>query len=185
MVVDLHCLLVLGVEESMQDLLDPSVNLSFVTPYVAMRVYVLPNMLSDPFSVSTPIGESIKAKKVYRKCLVSLFHRVTHVGLVELDIVRFRCYSCVTHIDDDKKDLVQDVCILARLAVQLVDSTKSGVMVYNRSESSFVSDVKAEKGLDLNLVELKKAVLKESVKTSSNGEMVYWCTLESRSFGFS
>ncbi|WMV45485.1 hypothetical protein MTR67_038870 [Solanum verrucosum] len=55
---------------------------------------------------------------------------------------------CVAHIEEEKKELVRDVHRLARLGVQLVDSTKGGVMVHNGSESSFVADVKTKQGLD-------------------------------------
>ncbi|WMV46053.1 hypothetical protein MTR67_039438 [Solanum verrucosum] len=70
----------------------------------------------------------------------------------------------VTHIKEEKKELVRDVHRLARLGVQLVDSTKGGVMVHNGSESSFLADVKSEQGLDPILIELKEAVLKKSVE---------------------
>ena len=39
--------------------------LSFVIPYVAMRFDVLPDVLLKPFSISTRIGDSILAKRVY------------------------------------------------------------------------------------------------------------------------
>ncbi|KAH0743245.1 hypothetical protein KY290_031238 [Solanum tuberosum] len=54
-------------------LLNPGANLYFVTPFFAMRLDVLPDVLSDPFSVSTPIGDSIVAKRVYRKTRVVKF----------------------------------------------------------------------------------------------------------------
>ena len=38
-------------------LLDRGASLSFVTPYVEMNFDVLPEKLSEPFSVSTPIGD--------------------------------------------------------------------------------------------------------------------------------
>ncbi|WMV54863.1 hypothetical protein MTR67_048248, partial [Solanum verrucosum] len=75
----------------------------------------------------------------------------------------------VAHIEDDKKELVRDVHRLARLRVQLVESTKGGVMFHNGIESSFVVDVKAKKGIDPTLVELKEAVLKKSVEDFSQG----------------
>jgi len=56
-----------------------------------------------------------------------------------------------------------------QLGVELVDSTKGGVMVHNGSESSFVADVKSKQGLDPILVELKEEVLKKSVKAFSRG----------------
>ncbi|WMV38295.1 hypothetical protein MTR67_031680 [Solanum verrucosum] len=46
-------------------LLDPGATLSLVTPYVAMRFDVLLDFLIDLFPISTPIGESIVAKRVY------------------------------------------------------------------------------------------------------------------------
>uniref|UniRef100_M1DCD2 Gag-pol polyprotein n=1 Tax=Solanum tuberosum TaxID=4113 RepID=M1DCD2_SOLTU len=70
-------------------LLDAGATLSFVTPYVAMRFDVLPDVLLEPFSISTLVGDSIVAKRVYRKCPVSLSHRVTLVDLVELDMLDF------------------------------------------------------------------------------------------------
>ncbi|WMV25033.1 hypothetical protein MTR67_018418 [Solanum verrucosum] len=68
---------------------DPGGTLSFVTPYVAMRFDVFPNVLLEPFIVSSPIGDSVVAKRVYRKCPISLSHRVTLVDLVELDMLEF------------------------------------------------------------------------------------------------
>ncbi|WMV45657.1 hypothetical protein MTR67_039042 [Solanum verrucosum] len=79
----------------------------------------------------------------------------------------------IAHIEDGKKELVQDVHGLARLGVRLVDSIKGGGMVHNGSKSSFVSDVKAKQGLDPILVELKEAMLKKSVAAfSQRGDSV-------------
>ncbi|KAG5615358.1 hypothetical protein H5410_015182 [Solanum commersonii] len=52
-------------------LLDPGASLSFVTLYVAMNFDVLPKKLCDPFSVYTPVGESILTERVYRDCTIS------------------------------------------------------------------------------------------------------------------
>jgi len=73
----------------------------------------------------------------------------------------------VSHVDDDKKELVRDVCRFANLGVRLVDSTKCGVMVQNGSKSSFLSDVKAKQCVDPILVELKEAVVKKYVEAFS------------------
>ncbi|KAH0685720.1 hypothetical protein KY290_017248 [Solanum tuberosum] len=70
-------------------LLDPGANLSFVTPLVAIKFDMLPEILDKPFSVSTPVGDSIVAKRVYRGCPVALPNRVTLVDLVELDMLDF------------------------------------------------------------------------------------------------
>jgi len=51
-----------------------------------MRFDVGPEILSNPFHISTLVGDSIVAKKVYRNCRVSVSHRATHVDLVEFDM---------------------------------------------------------------------------------------------------
>ncbi|KAH0679012.1 hypothetical protein KY284_020097 [Solanum tuberosum] len=70
-------------------LLDLGASLSFVTPYVAMNFDVHPEQLLEPFSVSTPVGESILAERVYRDCTISVNHKSTMANLVELDMVDF------------------------------------------------------------------------------------------------
>ncbi|XP_049390732.1 uncharacterized protein LOC125855100 [Solanum stenotomum] len=44
--------------------LDPGATLTFVTPYVAMRFDVLPDVLLEPFSISTPVGHSVLAGRI-------------------------------------------------------------------------------------------------------------------------
>ncbi|KAG5603456.1 hypothetical protein H5410_034826 [Solanum commersonii] len=68
---------------------NPGLSLSFVTPYVAMNFDVLPEQLSEPVSVSMPVGESILAERVYRDCPVSVNHKSTMAALIELDMVDF------------------------------------------------------------------------------------------------
>ena len=60
-------------------LFDPSATLSFVTPQVGKKFDILPNILHESFIVSTKVGESIVAKRVYRNCPIMLPNRVTHV----------------------------------------------------------------------------------------------------------
>ncbi|KAH0748577.1 hypothetical protein KY290_027809 [Solanum tuberosum] len=50
---------------------------------------VIPEQLSKPFNVSTVIGESILAERVYRDCSISVNHKSTTADLVELDMVDF------------------------------------------------------------------------------------------------
>ncbi|XP_049363320.1 uncharacterized protein LOC125828059 [Solanum verrucosum] len=47
------------------------------------------DVVTDPFSVSTPVGDSVLADRVYRKCPISLSHRVTLVDLIELHMLDF------------------------------------------------------------------------------------------------
>ncbi|WMV09239.1 hypothetical protein MTR67_002624 [Solanum verrucosum] len=81
-------------------------SLSFVTPYIAMRFDILPKQLLEPFTVSTHVGESILAEKVYRDYANSINHKDTMVDLVELDMVDFDVLigmdwlnACYTSID--------------------------------------------------------------------------------------
>ena len=70
-------------------LLDLGATLSFVTLLVARMFDILPDVLIEPFSVCTPMVDSIIPKRVYRKCLVMLPNRVTLVDLVEFDMCYF------------------------------------------------------------------------------------------------
>ena len=44
-------------------LLDLGATLSFFTPVVAKKFDILPDIFHEPFLVSTPVGESVVAKK--------------------------------------------------------------------------------------------------------------------------
>ncbi|XP_049406156.1 uncharacterized protein LOC125869760 [Solanum stenotomum] len=66
-------------------LLDTVATLSFVTPYVAMMFDILLDVLLDPFYVSTPVGDSIMAKRVYRMCLISLSHMLDFDVILVMD----------------------------------------------------------------------------------------------------
>ena len=41
--------------------------------------------------ISTPVGESVIVEKMYRSCLVTFMGSNTHVDLVILELVDFRC----------------------------------------------------------------------------------------------
>ena len=61
------------------DLLDPGATLSFDTPLVARKFDILPDILNEPFMVTTLVGKLVVAKRVYRSCPIMLLNRVTHV----------------------------------------------------------------------------------------------------------
>ena len=63
--------------------------MSFVTPYIAVQFSVSPETLSEPFSVSTPVGDPVIARRVYRNCPVTVSQKVTSADLVELEMVDF------------------------------------------------------------------------------------------------
>ena len=50
----------------------------------------------------------------------------------------------ITHVEDSKKKLVQEVHQLSQLGVRLVDSAEGSVWVQSSSESSLVSKVKKQ-----------------------------------------
>lgn len=63
-------------------LLDPDDIFYFVTPLVSIRFYILREVFYESFSVSTPVGDSINVKRVYKGFPISLPIRVTLVDLV-------------------------------------------------------------------------------------------------------
>ncbi|XP_070018334.1 uncharacterized protein [Nicotiana sylvestris] len=87
-------------------LIDPSSTLSYVTPFVAMEFGIEPDQLHEPFSVSTLVGESITAARVYRGYVVTVRGRDTVADLIELGMVDFDVimgmnwlYSCFAKLD--------------------------------------------------------------------------------------
>ena len=47
---------------------------------MAMKFYMLLDLLDEPVSVSTPVGDSGAAKRFYRSCTISLTNIVTLVN---------------------------------------------------------------------------------------------------------
>ncbi|XP_070039528.1 uncharacterized protein [Nicotiana tomentosiformis] len=70
-------------------LIDHGSTLSYATPYVAMEFGIKPKQLLEPFSVSTPVGESIVAARVYWGCVVTVRGWDTVADLFELGMVDF------------------------------------------------------------------------------------------------
>ena len=74
---------------------------------------ILPKKLSEFFCVSTPVGESILAERVYHDCTISINYKDTIADLVELamvdlDIIQgmnwlYACYASV----DSRTQLVK------------------------------------------------------------------------------
>ncbi|KAH0706063.1 hypothetical protein KY285_010594 [Solanum tuberosum] len=70
-------------------LIDPGSTLSYVTPLIAEKFKRTPELVVKPFEVSTPIGDSIIARRVYHNCIITVCDRDTLADLVELEIVDF------------------------------------------------------------------------------------------------
>ncbi|XP_070007837.1 uncharacterized protein [Nicotiana sylvestris] len=87
-------------------LIDPGSTLSYVTLFVSMEFGIEPDQLHEPFSVSTPVCESITATRVYKGCVVMVWGRDTTADLIELGMVDFDVimrmdwlYSCFDKLD--------------------------------------------------------------------------------------
>ncbi|KAF3629492.1 putative ribonuclease H protein-like [Capsicum annuum] len=70
-------------------LMDLGSSFSYVTPLVAINFEMDPELISEPILVSTPIGESFIAKRVYKKYPITVFHLVMYADLIELDMIDF------------------------------------------------------------------------------------------------
>ena len=57
-------------------LLDPGDTHSFVTPYIVVKFSVSLETLSEPFSISTPVGDQVIARQLYRNCPVKVSQKV-------------------------------------------------------------------------------------------------------------
>ena len=72
----------------MYALLDPGAMSSFVTPIITMK-FEITDISNEPFSVSTPVGDSVVDKRVCKGFPISLTNRVTLFYLIELDMLDF------------------------------------------------------------------------------------------------
>ena len=61
----------------------------FVTPLVAMKLEILPDILDEPFLVSTLVGDSLVTEKFCEGCPISFTNKATLVYFVELDMLDF------------------------------------------------------------------------------------------------
>ena len=58
-------------------LLDLGATLLFVTLLVAKKFGIFPDILNEPFMVTTPVGESGVAERIYRNCPIMLPNRIS------------------------------------------------------------------------------------------------------------
>ena len=65
----------------------------------------------------------------------------------------------ISHIEDSKKKMAQEIHHLSRLGVRFFDSSEGGVCVQSSTKLSLVSEVKKKKqDRDPSLIKLKKSV---------------------------
>nr|XP_016502050.1 PREDICTED: uncharacterized protein LOC107820302 [Nicotiana tabacum] len=70
-------------------LIDPGSTHSYMSSYFALRFSRQPELLSDPFLVATPVGESLLAEYVHRDCQIQVEGRDTLADLIVLDMIDF------------------------------------------------------------------------------------------------
>ena len=75
----------------------------------------------------------------------------------------------VAHVEEERKELANDVHRLARLGVRLMSISDSDVTVQTESKSSLVVKVKEKQDSDPILLELKDAVHQQRVEVLSQG----------------
>ena len=54
--------------------MDPDSSFSYVTPLVAVNFEMDPELIFETILVCTLVGESVIAKRVYKKCPITVFH---------------------------------------------------------------------------------------------------------------
>ena len=75
----------------------------------------------------------------------------------------------VSHFEEQRKELVNDVHRLARLGVRLMIISDSGVTFENGAKSSFVVEVKENQHSGTILLEVKNVVHNQRVEVLSQG----------------
>ncbi|KAH0655149.1 hypothetical protein KY290_030942 [Solanum tuberosum] len=89
-----------------QNFIDEVKKIFGVMQITAVNFKVSPKTLSEPFSVSTPVGDLVIARRVYRNCPVTVSQKATSADLVELEMVYFDVilgidwlHSCYASVD--------------------------------------------------------------------------------------
>ncbi|XP_070021856.1 uncharacterized protein [Nicotiana sylvestris] len=90
----------------MYALIYPGSTLSYISPFVASKSDREPELLQKSFEVSTPMGESVVVRRVYRSCDVKIHDQHTLADLHELEMVNFDIImgmdwlaSCYANVD--------------------------------------------------------------------------------------
>ena len=74
---------------SVYALLHPGSTLHFVTPFLALTLKTLPEVLHDPIILTTPLGENVRADRVHKDCPIVLCGNNMSEDLLELPMSDF------------------------------------------------------------------------------------------------
>ena len=73
---------------------------------VAVNFEISSKEIPESLQVSTPVGEAVVAKQVYKKCPIIFLHKIIFTDLIKLDMVDFDIilgmyclHSCYASID--------------------------------------------------------------------------------------
>ena len=93
---------------------------------------------------------------------MSVHYHPGKVNVVADDLSRLSMGS-VAHVEEERKEIVNNVHMLARLGVHLMSISDSGVTIHYGVESSLMVEVKEKQDNDPILLELKGAVHNQRV----------------------
>ena len=99
---------------------------------------------------------------------MSVHYNLAKENVVEDSFIRLSMDS-VSHVEEERTDLVKDFHRFSRLRVHLMSISDSGVIVYNGEESSLVVEVKEKQQNDPILLELKGGIHNQRVEVFSQG----------------
>ena len=109
----------------------------------------------------SPICSYFKGVESLKKKVVGIVESSRHEYFLSPRQVQHCCrcsqsydMGSVSHVDEEKKDLVNDVHRLDRLGVRLKDSPNGGFMVNHNSDSSLVVKVRSKHHIHHALIEL-------------------------------
>ena len=68
-------------------LLDPGATLSCITSYIAVQFNISLETQLEHFSVSTPVGDLVIARQVFKNSPVTVSQKVSSVDLIEFDVI--------------------------------------------------------------------------------------------------
>ena len=88
---------------------------------------------------------------------------------VVVDALRRLSRGSVDYVEEERKELVKDVHMLAHLGVRVISISNSGVISPNWVESFFVVEVKEKQNNDQILLELKCKIHNQRVEVFSQG----------------
>ncbi|WMV41129.1 hypothetical protein MTR67_034514 [Solanum verrucosum] len=93
---------------------------------VTVNFDISPETLYEPFLVSTPVGDPVIARRVYRNCPITVSQKVTSADLVELEMKKVKLHWS----DEGKKSFSEFKTRLATAHVLTLPGGSDGYVIY-------------------------------------------------------